>query len=884
MRVLERIRLRFRSLFHKDRVENELDDEIRFHLEELIEEEIALGVPSSEARNSALRKLGGIAQFQEQCRDLRGVTFVEDALRDLHYAARTLRRSPGFTIVALLSLTFGIGANTGVFTLINVAMLKPLPVRHPEELVFLQHDAGNTKSPAAFRQAQWEELRNRQDFFSSFAAYSSTGSADLSNGGQARPIAVGLVSGSFFSTLGVGAVRGRLLGDADDHRGCAGVAVITHGFWQSEYSGRDVIGSTVGINGRPFEIVGVAESDFFGVEFGYYVPVWMPQCAGAILRGPSYEGGGILIGRRKPGVTIEEVRGRLVALAPGVLEATMPANISGDAVPRYRETRFDVLPFEKGLPGLSVDFGQSFRALMALTAVVLLIACANLANLLLARAAARRHEIAVRLALGARRARIIRQLLTESLLLASVGAAAGVVFAIWSSRTLLGMLLRTNQLTTIDFSPDLHVLAFTAAASIFTGLLFGLAPAVGLSGVDPKSAIMLRGHGMTGGFSGVRAAKVFVALQTALSMMLIAGTGLLLGSWHRLQGINPGFRSKGVLLATVNLAPAHVEQQSVRGTYERILDTLAALPGVQSASAVARTPIGHSSMNMEVEIPSSKLQGIAQLNEISEGYFEAIGAPIFSGRGFTRRDVIGSPRIVVVNREFVRRFLAGGNAVGSSFRLGGSLVAIAGVAGNTKDLSLTETDEPIVYVALRQDARPENTFSFALRVQGSPAGFTSTVSDAIMKVDPRLSLDIRTLQRQVDDSLRLPHILATLSSFFGTLALLLASIGVYGVVSYAVARRRNEIGIRIALGAQSSQIVGMLLVEMGRVVIAGVAAGMIGSIVVTGAASKFLYGTSNGETTVLLAALLLTAVAAGAAFVPARRASLVDLMVAVRCE
>src|SRR5262245_39437431 len=472
---------------------------------------------------------------------------IADLWQDLRFGARMLVKKHGFTLIIVITLALGIGANTAIFTLINVVMLKSLPVSHPEELVMLTRSGGDSKNPSSFSQALWEQIRDHQDVFSGVCVYGSTGAADLSAGGEARPVSVGLVSGGFFSTLGVRPVLGRNLTDADDQRGCSPVAVITHAFWHSEYGGSaDIVGKSVAINGRPFQIVGVAEPAFIGVEYGYNAPIWAPQCAGTIIRG--YNGGGWVIGRLKSGITIEQSRARLAALAPAILEATLPPNATAEAAAQYRKSTLGVAPFSKGLQGLSSTYGEALLMIMAIVGVVLLIACANIANLLLARGAARSHEMGVRLALGASRSRLIRQLLTESVLLAFAGAASGLLFAHWGSRVLVGFMARRNHFVALDLTPDVRVLAFNLVVGVLTGALFGLAPAWRAAHVDPLATLKPSGRGVTEGHSRFSASKALVVAQIALSLVMIAGAGLLLGSWRRLVALDPGFRSEGVLL------------------------------------------------------------------------------------------------------------------------------------------------------------------------------------------------------------------------------------------------------------------------------------------------------------------------------------------------
>src|SRR5215813_11268685 len=737
MPLLPRLSSLWRNLFHKAPTEQELTEEIDAYLEMLVEQKINAGLDPAEARRAALIELGGREQVKEKVRDVSAGHHLETLWRDVRYGARMLLKSPGFTLIVVITLALGIGANTAIFTLINVVMLKSLPVNHPEELVGLYLNAGGaSRNPSSFSQALWEQIKDRQDVFTGVFVYGSTG-ADLSSGGETRPAAVGLVSGGFFSTLGVRPVVGRTLTDADDYRGCPAVAVITHAFWQSEYGGSaDIVGKSITMNGQPFQIVGVTEPPFFGVEYGYYAPIWAPQCAGTILRPGAYSGGGWVIGRLKAGVTLEQSRARLAALAPGILEATVPTNASAEATARYRKPTFGVAPFAKGIPGLSRNYGEALFLLMTIVGVVLLIACANVANLLLARATARRHEIAVRLALGASRFRLIRQLLTESILLSMLGAALSVLFANWGSRFLVGYLARRNQVTPLDLTPDVNVLGFTLAVGALTGILFGLAPAWRAARVSPHAVMKPSGRGVAEGHSRFSVGKALVIAQIALSLVMILGAGLLLGSWRRLATIDPGFRSDGVLLAGVNTRPARIPDRQLGETYRRVLERLRAIPGVASASATGLTPFGSTNSRIVIDIagytPTSDNDARVRFNQVSDGYFSTIGTRILAGRDFNSGDVPTAPAVAIVSEDLARKFFGGARALGQRFRQQWDRefsppIEIIGIAANIKETSDPGSSLPTVYYALSQITQPWSSINFALRADGTPASLVPSV-------------------------------------------------------------------------------------------------------------------------------------------------------------
>jgi predicted permease len=596
----------------------------------------------------------------------------------------------------------------------------------------------------------------------------------------------------------------------------------------------------------------------------------------------------------KPGVTLAQSRARLAALAPGMLEATLPTNASAEAVAQYRKSTIDVAPFAKGIPGLSRDYGEALFVLLALVGVVLLIACVNVANLLLARATVRRHEIAVRLALGASRSRLIRQLLTESLLLAFLGAALGLLFAGWGSRFLAGFLARRNQVVPLDLTPDWRVLGFTLAVGALTGLLFGLAPAWRAACVDLQAALKPQGRTVDSGRARFGLGKALVVAQIALSLVMIVGAGLLAGSWRRLATLDPGFRSAGVLLAGVNTRPARIPAERLSATYSRILERLRALPGVATASAAGLTPFGNTNAAITIHVegytPTSANDARARFNQVSDGYFATIGTRILAGRDFNRGDVATAPPVAIVNEELARKFFGGAQAHGQRLRQrwGRDLsppVEIVGIAANIKESSEPGASQPTVYYPLSQVAQPWPAISFALRAEGAPAALIPSVRAALVETGARFSLDFRTLQQQLDESVRLSRMLGLLSGFFGVLALLLAALGLYGMVSYSVARRRSEIGVRLALGATRARIIRMALGEVGRLVVAGSALGVLLALAATRLVASFLYGVApNDPVTLALSAFTLAAVTLGAALIPAWRGAGLNPLVALRDE
>ena len=821
---------------------------------------------------------------------------LDPLLQDLRYALRALRSTPGFAAVAILSLALGIGANTAIFSLVDSVILKYLPVNHPEQLVQVVDGdkSGDYTNPI------WEQLRDHQDVFSGAFAYSAN-RFNLARGGEARYARGNLVSGDYFATLGLRTVLGRTLTPSDDKRGCAANAVLGYDFWRKEYAASpEVLRQAISLDGHPFQILGVIQPGFTGIDVGSTVDVYIPLCADALLNPGTARLDGrsfwwlSIIARPKPDLSTEQVQARLKVLAPAVYAATIPPNFEAADQAEYARTTFLTQPAGNGLSSIRTEYQRALWTLMVVAAVVLLIACANVANLLLARAAMRRKEVAIRMALGAGRSRLIRQLLTESLLLSFAGAAFGILFAQWGSRLLLRLLSTTDSAVSLDLALDLRVLGFTIAAATLTGLLFGMAPAWNGTRVDPHVAMKANARGVVDAQTHFGLGKSLVVVQVALSTVLVAGAGLLLNTFLKLTTIDAGFNPDHILLVNVDLRNANYPMERRVAGFEEMLQHLRAVPGVRFASASTFTPVSGGGWNTLVEadgfVAKSLRDAISWMNRVSPGYFEAMGTPFLAGRDFNSHDTLGSPIVGIVDEAMARKFLGGPEkAVGRTFvtKAGPTptTIEVIGVVKNTKYRDLRENDPPIIYIAQSQDASPSVTKSFELRVAGPATSVVSAVKESLAQVNPDIMLDFRTLATQVEETLTRERLLATLSGFFGGLALLLATIGLYGVMSYNVARRRGEIGIRMALGAEQSRVLRMVLREVALLIAIGLIVGMGGALATTRFVASFLYGIkSNDPVTLSLAAGVLALVAALAGYLPARRASRLDPMAALREE
>jgi len=885
---------RIRNLFRSDDLSREIDREMEFHIAERTDDLVARGMRLGAARYEAKRRFGNYGAQKERTRERDLFMLLYTIATDLRYTFRALRTTPAFAIVAVLSLGLGIGANTAIFTLINAVLLRSLPVSHPEELVLVTRaEGGNT-----FTNPLWEAIRDRQDVFSGAAAYSIS-TFNLANGGEARRVPSSWVSGDFFPMLGVRPVVGRLLSHTDDFRGCPAVAVISANFWESEYGGAaDVVGKTIQVEGKPFPIVGVVDPDFFGAAVGQQTSIYAPICAEPVVNGKASwldkrsTWWIHILARPKPGLTLEQVRARVASLSADVARSTLPSNWPVTATEHYLKATIGIEPAAAGLSDIRTQYRKALWVLMSVVGLVLLIACANVANLLLARAAAREREMAVRLALGAGRRRLVGQLLTESVVLSLLGAAAGTAFANWGTRVLVRMMSTSDRAVWLDLGIDLSVLVFTIAVAMATGILFGLAPAWRARGVDPHTAMKSHGRGFAEGHSRFGVGKALVVAQVALSLVLVVGAALLLGSWRRLATTNPGFQSNGVLIVRASFRRSDSVPTRGGALYRQILERLRATPGVMAASASAITPIGQSSWNNVIEVagysPKSEQDALVWMNEVTSGYFTTMRSAIVAGRDFNDSDVPTSPKVAIISEELARKFFGGAGAIGRQFRVQegkayGPPIQIVGIVQNSKYQSLREDAEPIAYLAASQSDDPSLSGSFEVRVRGDAALAIPTMRSVLSQVAPTATLGFVTLEDQLARSLQLSRTLATLSGFFGGLALLLAAIGLYGIMSYSVARRRNEIGVRIALGAGQGRVVRMVLGEVGRMVTVGVVIGTLLALAGAKLVVAFLYGVKPSDpTTLAISALVLATVGVVAALAPAARAARLDPVDALR--
>ena len=834
--------------------------------------------------------------------------------QDLRYALRMLAKSPGFVAVAILTLALGIGANAAIFQLIDAVRLRTLPVQDPNTLAVVHLNtnhwgSGNfTGSYSQFTFPLWQQVQKRQQAFSSIAAWGG-GQMNLAKGGEVDNAQAIWISGQFFQVLGVQPILGRLISPADDpedeQSGCSGAVDISYGFWQRRYGGdASAIGKTLTLEGHPFTIVGVTPPYFFGVSVGDRFDLAVPICTEPLINAQySYITGPraretwwlALLGRLKPGWTLARAGAQLGSIAPAALHETVPPQYDSEGVKHYLEYKLETRSAANGFSNMRQDASDPLYLLLGLSGLVLLIACANLANLLLARASARGREVAVRLALGASRSRLIRQLLSESALLALAGAVAGGFLAATLSQMLIAFVSTPDNPVFLDMPTDWRVLGFAAALAILTTLLFGLAPALRAGRVDPGSTLKTGGRGMTAGREHFRLQRILVASQVALSVVLLAGALLFTRSLQNLMTRNPGFEQNRVLVANLDTSPLNLSLERGPSLEQNLLERIRALPGVAAAAASERSPVGNSSSNDWVlDAKGEHPNGASWEDYISPGYFDTMEIPVMAGRDFNRDDSATSPKVAIVNQTFVQKFLGGTtHPIGERIRVWappGKPARYYQVVGLVKDSVYEDMHQPMVpvmYFARAQSDEPQ-LFSFSVllvRSRGGFAGLLNSVKDEIVGVNPEINIQFKLLRTQVHDSLLQDELMATLCAFFGGLALLLAAVGLYGVISYTVAQRTNEIGIRMALGSQRAGVIRLILGEVAILVAVGLAVGLGLTLAGSKAATSMLYGLkSRDPLTLALTVLILAAIGFGASYLPARRASRLDPMTALRYE
>lgn len=900
MSLTNKFRMWMRDLFHAKQSENELDAELRFDITQRVETNMRAGMARQEAEREARREFGSIALAKEECRDERGTQFFEQTWQDIRFGLRMLRKSPGFTATAILTLALGIGANTAIFSMMDTVILQNLPIRNPNELVVISSIAPRTGESDSFSYPMYQDIRDKNDAFDGVLAVGGV-QMNVSYAGESEHVRGRLVSGNYFDVLGVRPLIGRLFTQDDDRIPVANpITVLSYGFWERRF-GKDpsLVGKTILLNEHAMTVIGIAAPGFYGTELSdapdVYVPLMMTLVFNPVPanRMQSHTHQWLtMMARRKPGESLAQAQASLEVLYQQLRQTEAKQLMVGEsdfARKQFFSRIIQLSPGNQGFGRLQRTMGQPLAMLLSVTGIVLLILCANLANLLLARASARGQETAVRLALGAGRFRLLRQWLTESLLISILGGAAGILVGMWVKAALVGFIpasFRNNLSTPFGW----RVFAFTFLISVIVGAIVGLAPAIRAS--RSSTALTLRGESRPSASGG----KVFslrgalIVLQVALSLPLLIGAGLFLRSLVNLRSIKTGFDKDHVLLATLNPALSGYSPEATRNFYNQLLAQLRAVPGVQAATVSTESPISGSwdSNGIVVEGYVSRPDEHMSVNaaNIAPQFFQTLGIPFVAGRDFSEKDNGSAPKVTIINETMAHYFFGNSNPIGKKIGLDKIPdTEIVGVVRDAKYAQLREKQLRHFYIPMLQQPR---LFDMTLQVRaaGDPAALTELVRARVKSLDSHLPLyDVKTLALQIDESLIPERLITWLSTIFGLLATLLAAVGLYGVVAFSVTRRTREIGVRIALGAMPGDVLWLFLRQMAVLVGAGVIIGAGAAFAATRLLSTMLYDVKPADPLAFVAAgAVLIATATLAAYLPARRATRVDPMTALRYE
>ncbi|HUC52943.1 MAG TPA: ABC transporter permease [Candidatus Cybelea sp.] len=825
--------------------------------------------------------------------------------RDLRHAFRFLRLSPGFTFVAILTLALGIGANTAIFQLIDSIRLRTIPVKNPEELGTIRiadRNWGSGQFSSQYSQltfAMWEQIRKRQEGFAEIAVWSDQ-RFNLATGGEVRKAKGIRVSGDFFHVLGIEPILGRLLGPEDDRPGCAaGGANISYAFWQQNFAADpSIVGKRVTLDGISFQVIGVTPLGFNGISIGDTYDVAVPICVDPILNPRNnrltlrHAWWLASIGRLKPGWTIGRANTQILTATPAILQETIPPVYDAEASKKYLAYKLGAFSASTGFSELRRDSETSLWLLLGISGLVLLIACANLANLMLARASARERQITIRRALGATRWRMVRELLSESLLLAVAGSICGLFLAFAISRMLVAFISTPQNQVFLDLGMDWRVLAFTTGLAALTTVSFGLAPALRATRAEPATLLQSGSRGATGGRERFSLRRILIVSQVGLSVVLLMGALLFVRSLRNLTTLNVGFRQTGILVTSVDFGRLQIPEERYTEYKRDLVKRVQAIPGVESAAHAMLVPFGGSTWNEDILTEGSDQDaGVAWLNYLGPGYFKTVGTPLLAGRDFDDRDTATSVKVAMVNQAFARKILKGADPLGKRFRIHEPpgkprpLYEIVGVTADNKFQDMHEEFLPFMYFPATQQEKPAPDDQILIRSSLPLTSLIASMKETIADVNPGIDLEFLVFKTRIQNSLLQDELMATLSGFFGFLAALLAAIGLYGVMSYMVIQRTKEIGIRMAIGAERFDVLRMILSEATVLTVTGLVIGIGLALGTAQAAKSMLFGLKPRDPlTLVLAVVTLSAVAALASFLPAYRASKLDPLIALRYE
>jgi putative ABC transport system permease protein len=826
------------------------------------------------------------------------------ALRNIRYSLRQLRLNPGFALAAIGSLALGAGANTAIFQLLDTIRLRTLPIRAPQELVELRiddmtHARGNTLRDNSLTNPLWEQIRAHQELFAGVFAWADE-TFNIAPTGQRQDAAGLWVSGDLFRTLGVQPILGRVFSAADDQRGCGlgPGAVISHGFWQRQFAGDPaIIGRNFSLGDQSIPVIGVTPPEFFGLEVGRTFDIALPICSQPSWQRENRLNLGTtwwlsIMARLKPGASRQQLATQLRTVSPRIFEASLPADFPRESVKPYLNMKLYATPAGGGVSRLREQYTTPLALLLAIAGLVLLIACANLANLMLARSSARQREMAVRLAVGASRLELVQQLMTEGLLLALTGAAAGLLLAQTLSRFLVSLLTTANDPSFLDLRPDWRVFAFSTGIAVVTCVLFALAPALRAARTDPGDALR-SGSRNTAGPERFSLRRILVASQIALSLVLLTGALLFVGTLRNLLVVHPGFDPQGVLITDINFKSAHLPAGRVQEFRREITDRVRAIPGVQWAAQATLLPLSGSNWNNRMWMDDSDFAHarVSYRSMVGPGYFRTLKTPVLAGREFNERDIDSGPIVAIVNEAFARQFTGGRNPVGRRFRIETtpyqpeSSYEIVGLVKDAKYHDLREDAPPVMYIPIVPKMLGADVVRIMVRSTERPEGLVAAMRTTLGQISPEMSYSFRFFDTWIQASLLSERLMATLAAIFGALAIALTAIGLYGVISYTVARRTSEIGVRIALGANHRAVMTLILGEAAVVLAAGLALGTILSLATARAATTLLFGLKPYDPlTLVVAAVAIAIITVGAGYLPARRAAALNPVTALRQE
>lgn len=888
--TFERIKRRWRALFHKDDLERELEAELRFHLERDAAQNLESGMSAEEAHYAALKSFGGMEQAKEECRDARGSRLIEELWQDLRYGARNLRKHRGFSLIAILTLALGIGANTAIFSVVNATLLRPLPYQKPDQLVMAwgTNPGGfGWRGKSGFSAPGFRDYQQQNHVFEHMATFNSV-DFTLVGADNPEPIRGGMVTAEFFDVLAVQPVLGRAFVPDDAQSGRDHVVMLNYSLWQRRFgSDQHIVGQTIRLDGTPYTVIGVLPKgfDFTIPEYFESRDLWFP----AVLpqedseRGHKYLS---VVARLKPEVTLPGAEQDMGIISARLAQA-YPGTMTGFGV--------KLVPLHEQFVA---DIRLVLLLLFGAVGFVLLIACANVANLQLARGSTRQKEIAIRTALGASRGRMLRQLLTESMLLAVIGGTLGLLLALWGINLLMKLGpagIPHGTMVTVDFT----VLGYCLVVSLFTGILFGLAPALQSTPAELSDPLKMGGRNSAARAGGLRLRRLLTVCEVALSLILLIGAGLLIRSFAGLLQVNPGFETRNILTVRFDLPKYSWPDESRQSAfYAEVLERVKALPGVTAAGVTDELPpkMGGHSRTFAIEgrgpIDEPDQSLAVQDRLVSADYFRVMGIPLISGRAFSDSDLGSAPPVALINQDFARRFFPGENPIGKHLEFGSAnqWITILGIAGDVRGFGLDKQPKSEIYLPYQQQSLLASNrlphMHLVVRTAGDPNALAAAVLQSVREVDKDLPRPkVRTMETVLAASIAERRSNMLLLGVFAVIALLLTGVGIYGVISYSVAQRTQEIGVRIALGAQSRDVMTLVMRNGMSLVLMGIVIGLAGSFALTRWMASLLFQISTTDyLTFTMTALLLTAIALLACWVPARRATKVDPLIALKYE